>query len=93
MQVETFEITKRIRHNTFLAYMKMKKKSVFSSSREGYFTISYFKHCACLKNSYFEAEAEEKFQVKHYLILSNAPALEEQKGGVPMKFNQIVEFA
>jgi hypothetical protein len=47
-QIETFKIINRIRSNTFLAYLKLKKYSMLTYPRETYLTITYIKTCACL---------------------------------------------
>jgi hypothetical protein len=48
VQVDTFKIVKKIRYNTFLGHLRMKKKNFFTAQREGIFTLKYFKQCACL---------------------------------------------
>lgn len=46
--IESFKIVNRIRSNTFLALLKLKKHNLLSYPRETYLTITYIKTCACL---------------------------------------------
>ena len=43
VQVETFRVLNRIRKNTFLGYLKIKKQGIFAAPREAFLTFSYFK--------------------------------------------------
>lgn len=66
IQVDTFRVEKKIRNNTFMAYLKLKKKNLFSSAREGYFTLTYFKDCPCL---ILDKQNRPNKPVKHYLLI------------------------
>ena len=86
VQVDSFKITKKIRHNTFVGHLKMKKKNFFTAARECCFVISYFKLCPCLNKN---INADES--TKHYLVMTKVD--DESLSGVEMFFNQTLEFS
>jgi hypothetical protein len=73
VQVDSFRVVKRIRNNTFLAQLRLKKKNFFSFSREAFFIASYFKLCSCLGGQ-FQSEGST---VKHYLIMTQVDGREQ----------------
>lgn len=49
-QFESFNIVSRLRNNTYLGKVRLKKYSLISCPREAYITITYLKTCPCLNN-------------------------------------------
>lgn len=90
-----------MRNNTFLAYLKLKKHSVFAYPRDAYVTITYMKTCQCLNNYETEISEPESIQCnnndyrKHYLLINSLEddAYEGNSGSVRMVLNQIIEFS
>lgn len=66
VQVDSFKIIKKIRNNTFIGNLKLKKKGYFTAAREAFFVVNYFKLCPCLGT----AHQPESKSVKHYLMMS-----------------------
>ena len=81
VQVDSFKIIKKIRHNTFVGHLKMKKINFFTAAREGCFIVNYFKLCPCLSKN---IKADDG--IKHYLIMTKVE--DDSLGGVQMSFKQ-----
>ena len=90
IHIQSLKIIKRIRSNTFIARLKLKKRNFFTSAREAIVTINYFKNCECLAK-----EGESKHRNKHFLMFSNDTFANQylEGGVVQMNFNQIIEFS
>lgn len=67
--VDSFKIVSRIRSNTFLAFLKLKKHNLLSYPRETHLTITYIKTCACLAPKDQQKPAHE--YGKHYLLMNS----------------------
>lgn len=51
LQVDSFKLMNRVRKNTFVAHIKLKRYNMFTSPREAYITITYLKNCPCLQDA------------------------------------------
>jgi hypothetical protein len=91
VHVDSFKIVKKIRNNTFVGYLKLKKKNFFTAARTAYFVVNYFKMCHCLNKN-----TPEMPLTKHYLLITTIDHNDMERNGsegVAMTFNQIVEFS
>lgn len=87
--IETFKIVNRIRSNTFLAFIKLKKHNMLSYPRETHLTITYIKTCACLAPKDQQSPCQE--YGKHYLLMNSVEnSTNPTIGAVKMNIEQVV---
>jgi hypothetical protein len=70
-QVEEFRVMKRIRVNSYLGYIKLKKYSIWTAQRDAYVVITYLKECLCLADDGQNNKNSHNYANTHFLTISS----------------------
>ena len=90
-QVESLTTLNRIRTNTFLARLRLKKSGFASYPREAVISITYIRDCPCLSSD--NASPPSQQHHKHFLVLQSMPSQAPSAGYVSMNFHQTIEVS